>query len=65
MKYVVVDSDNFWSVFGEFDSPESALKEALEGPYQDNPLPEIIRVFEISTETVFKLKGEHDYIKES
>lgn len=64
MKYVVVDSDNFWSGYGEFESPDSALREVLEGPYQDNPLPEKIRVFEVGAETVFTLNGEHDYVKE-
>lgn len=53
-KYVVVDSNNYWPTYGEFDTPEDALRDASRSGNLDNP--EALYAFEVINETIWTEK---------
>jgi hypothetical protein len=49
--YVVVDSNNYWPTYGEFDTAEDALRNAARSGNLDNP--ETLYAFKVVNETVW------------
>lgn len=50
-KFVVVDSNNYWPTYGEFESAEEALWDAARSGNLDNP--ETLHAFEVVDETIW------------